>query len=48
MTRTFKIVTDKVVRNPRMERKLIEYNREQYAYYMIMIGGILVIFGVIV
>ena len=44
---SFKIVTDRVVRNPSLERKLIEYNREMYLYYMIIVGCVMVLFAVV-
>jgi hypothetical protein len=36
----FKIITDRVTRDPRLERRLIEYNRDRVAYIMLLIGGI--------
>lgn len=41
----YRIVATKMVRNPRMERRLIEMNRERNLYYVMLAGGILMIAG---
>lgn len=46
MREQFTIKTDTIVRNPRLERRIIEYNRESAAYMMLLIGAILVLIAV--
>jgi hypothetical protein len=41
--RPFKIVATRAIRNPGMERRLIEENRERSLYYVMLAGAILLI-----
>ena len=41
--RPFKIVKTMAIRNPGMERRIIEENRERTLYYAMLVGAILVI-----
>ena len=43
----FRIVRTKVLRNERLERRVIEGNRERNLYYMMLAGAILLIFSFI-
>lgn len=43
----FRISTDKVTRDPRLERRLIEYNRDRYAYFMLLFGSIMLLLAII-
>ena len=45
--RTFKIVTDSIVRDPRMERRIIEYNRDRTLYMLLFIGSVLIMLGIL-
>jgi hypothetical protein len=41
--RPFKVVRTKALRNPGMERRLIEENRERTLYYVMLAGAIMII-----
>lgn len=41
----FRIVHTKAIRNPTMERRIMEENRERQLYYVILVGAILMIAG---
>jgi hypothetical protein len=43
----FRIVRTKVLRNERLERRVIEGNRERNLYYLMLAGAVLVIFSFI-
>lgn len=43
----FKIVTGVVVRDPRLERRLIEYNREKVLYGLILAGSVMVLLAIL-
>ena len=45
--RTFKIITDSIVRDPRLERRIIEYNRDRTLYILLFAGAILVMLGIL-
>lgn len=42
------IITNKVVRDPRTERRIIEYNREMLIYGIILAGAILTIIALVI
>ena len=41
-----KIVTDNVVRDPRIERSIVEYNRDKMLYIMLFLGGALIFLAI--
>ena len=41
----YRIVATKTVRNPRMERRIIEMNRERNLFYVMLAGSLLMLFG---
>jgi len=41
MREKFRIVPTPMLRNERLERRVVEYNREQIFYIMMVIGGVL-------
>ena len=43
--RTFKIVTNKLLRDTAVERRLIETNRENIMYMMLAAGGVLMLYA---
>ena len=45
--RTFKIVTDNIVRDPRIERRIIEYNRDRVLYVLLLSGSVLMFVSMI-
>lgn len=47
MKERFKIVTGVVVRDPRLERRLIEYNREKVLYGLILAGSVMVLLAIL-
>ena len=42
MKESMKIITGNMVRDPRVERRIIEYNREKFLIGGMVIGGILI------
>ncbi len=42
------IITDKMVRDPRTERRIIEYNREMLIYGIILAGAVLTIIALVI
>jgi len=42
------IITNKVVSDPRTERRIIEYNREMLIYGIILAGAILTIVALVI
>jgi hypothetical protein len=45
MRENLKIVTNRILRDERTERRIIEINRERYLYIMIVIGGVLLVYA---
>lgn len=43
----FQIVTNTLVRDPRIERQMIELRREQVLYALMLAGAILIFIGVV-
>lgn len=41
----FRIAATKVMRNPRMERRIIELNRERNLFYLMLAGCMLMLVG---
>jgi hypothetical protein len=41
----YRIVATKTVRNPRMERRIVEMNRERNLFYVMLAGSILMLAG---
>lgn len=42
------ILTNKVIRDPRTERRIIEYNREMLIYGIILAGAVLTIIALVI
>jgi hypothetical protein len=42
-----KIITNRILRDERIERRIIEENRERIFYTMILIGGVLVLIAML-
>lgn len=47
MRENFKIVTNQFLRDSRLERRIVEYNRERIAMMMILAGCVLLVVGII-
>jgi len=47
MKERFKIITGVTVRDPRLERRLIEYNREKVLYGLILAGSVMVLLAIL-
>jgi len=45
--RPFKIVTNQILRDSRIERRIIEMNRERMLYLMLVIGAILLLLALL-
>jgi len=45
--RPFKVIQTKAIRNPSMERRIIEENRERTLYYFMLVGSIMIIGAII-
>lgn len=47
MKERFKIITGVTVRDPRLERRIIEYNREKVLYGIILAGAVMILLAVL-
>jgi hypothetical protein len=46
-TGKFNIVTDTIVRDARMERRIIEQNRDRLLYAILLLGSVLMLMAVL-
>jgi hypothetical protein len=43
MRENLKIVKTDILRDSRLERRIMEYNREAIIYYMVIVGGVMLV-----
>ena len=47
MREKFRIVPTPMLRNERLERRVVEYNREQIFYIILVVGGVMVLIATV-
>lgn len=47
MRENVKIVTNRILRDERIERRIVEANRERFLYALLVVGGILLLLGLL-